>query len=290
MFSAEAVASIRELSNLQTLWLGHYGYDMGHCNRRALHCARIDLSGLVQLHCVALQYVVVPDFSLPSQCRMHQVGSPSSVLDVDVWMKAASQGLLQSIHIARGGFLEKYRNVSFRDIPDLLTLLRCRSLNWQGLKCLGDEGGPVIFDPACFQCLTHLKLEGLSIYITLPGSLRLQEIHVIAPRLSIVCVNPLAFAQGLSRLKILYETLERCNLPEVLTTLSSLGKTVRSVEVSFDGDWDPEWNEFNEDRGVEIYTSRKTLVTISVDWLGRRCMCGACHECLHTTHAEAGTY
>lgn len=153
MFSAEAVASIRELSNLHTLWLGKYGYGERHYMKKALPCAELDLSGLVHLYCVTLQYVVVPDFSLPSQCRVHLIGNAASVLDVDVWMKAASQGLLQSIHIDRDGF-DGFDDID--EIPDLLTQSRCRSLNWQGLQFLGSPGGLVIFDRACFLVLVNL--------------------------------------------------------------------------------------------------------------------------------------
>ncbi len=102
-------------------------------------------------------------------------------------------------------------------------------------------------------------------------------LHVSATNLSIGCVNPQALAQGLRELKVMYKSLNGCDIFEVVTAMSHLGKAVRRLDVSADSDWSS--GEVSAD-SVNWEVDAGVLVTAPESNGVWRCPCGACLDCL----------
>ena len=251
-FTATTAASIRQLRNLRTLWLGiTYTHPYNAC-------VDLDLAPLPQLMdvCLSLQNASPEDISLPRHCRLHLFGDDGNLYEYTMWNDIARHGQFRSASL---------RAVSpdlYNEIPLLMLGWKCSFLKWWQITHLGVVSSPVEFDAAHFRCLTHLKLSGEEIHIQLPQELLLQVLDVHAGRLSIICTNAQEQAKRLQQVKVVYGTLENPDVPILVGLMCALGATVRKA-----GAWEGSMRQ-----GLLVSYQREP-----VDW---KCPCGACFNCL----------
>ncbi len=212
-FTKKNLASIEQLSSLRTLWLGKLNPAE---NYDGADCPVINLAGLLHLTSVAVDCVAVPEIILPEPCSLHLFGSHEPVLYLNSWDAAAEHGQLRSIDLI-------HHHAEEDDLPILLKESKCTFLNYCSFERLGESHRPVLFEAARFQCLTHLKISGMSLHITLPQALNLKVLHAKADDLSIKVECPTALAQGLQELKVVYEKLEGCDIFDVVAVMTGMG-------------------------------------------------------------------
>ncbi len=253
-FNPTTVASIRQLRNLQTLWLGDARPDRG------VACAEFDLASLLQLSDVCVEMLRMTRISLPRFCRLHLQGFiQTNMLFSRAWSGIASYKRVQSINLQGGLFTV--------NMPQFLLDSKCSFLSLWDLERLGDLSSPALFDAAHFCCLTHLNLEGRTIHIVLPQELPLQVLHVQATEmLSIVCINPQEQAKRLHQLRVVYCTLRGADVFNLVGVMCGMGAMMSKVDVA-------EAVAGPEVQHGFLVSSRHVLGF----W---KCPCGACLDCL----------
>ncbi|BDA51430.1 hypothetical protein COCOBI_18-3080 [Coccomyxa sp. Obi] len=250
-FTPATAASIGELCNLQTLWLGMAQSDPGNA------CAELDLTSLPQLSDVCIDDIPLPLIALPRHCRLHLVKTINNMMELDTWCDIARHGQLHSIKRRFEGM------VLSDDMPASVLELDCSVLNWWNIKALGHQLRPAVFHAQSYRCLTHLRLAGREIHIVLPPELPLQVIHVEAESLSIVCGNPQEQAKRLQQLKVRYCTLQGAGIFVLVSLMCGMGAVLRQADVREPEDYDGFLVSYRREPGV---------------W---KCPCGACLHCLH---------
>ncbi len=258
-FTPMCAASIKQLRNLQTLWLGVVSLP-----HPPISCADFDLASLPRLTDVCVFSLPMPRLILPKQCRLHLKGDEEDVF-LDTWDVIARQGQLQSIFLRprhQGLIPETFLD----EMPSFLLKSKCSFLNWWGITELREPSSPSLFDAAHFSCLTHLKLMGRVIHILLPQELPLQVLHVQATSLSIVCVNPQEQAKRLQQVRLTYRALGGADVFVLLGAMCGMGAMVSKVDAVQPG--------FNPDGHHGFLVSYERVPAL---WT---CPCGACLDCV----------
>ncbi|BDA49802.1 hypothetical protein COCOBI_14-4220 [Coccomyxa sp. Obi] len=260
-FTPSSAASIRQLRNLQTLWLGIKG------PLPFVACAEFDLGSLPQLSEVCVDSLPMPGITSPRHCRLHLVGDQDDMFLLETWSEIARQGQLQSVNVRSDGLV--YPEPFLDQIPFFLLESNCSFLYWWDIAQLGKLSNPALFDAARFCCLTHLNLKGRDIHIVLSQELLLQVLHMQARYMSIGCVNPLEQAKSLQQLRIVYRSLQDTDIFVLVGAMCGMGAMVSKVggvEDIADAD------EYN---GFLVNSQHVPGV-----W---KCPCGACLDCLQQT-------
>ncbi|BDA49805.1 hypothetical protein COCOBI_14-4250 [Coccomyxa sp. Obi] len=251
-FNRTTAASIRQLRNLRTLWLGIPDPDPD------IPCAELYLASLPHLSDVCINSLAMPFITLPRHCRLHLMGDDLDIF-LDTWDDIARHGKLRSVNV------QICREV-IDDIPKPLLEWKCSFLEWYGIKQLGQVSSPVLFDAAHLCCLTHLNLKGGNIHIILPQELLLQVLHVNAELLSMVCANPQEQAKRLQQVKVVYRTLQGTDVFLLVYAMYGMGAIASKVD------------------GLEASTDsdgcHELLVSYRREPVVWKCPCGACLDCL----------
>ena len=98
-FTPTCAASIRQLRNLKTLWLGVISFP-----HPPIACAEFELGSLPQLSDVCVDSLPMPRITLPMHCRLHLVGDEDDMF-LDTWGNIVRQGQLQSINLQSHGVI-----------------------------------------------------------------------------------------------------------------------------------------------------------------------------------------
>ena len=251
-FTATIAASIRQLHNLQTLWLGKIK------RHPVVACAEFDLASLPQLSEVCVDNLPIPGITPPEHCRLHMVGNEEDMFPM--------QGQLYSISVRSSGLA--YPENLFDQIPLLILQSECSCLHWWDIAQLGQSSNSVLFDARHFRYLTHLNLAGREIHIVLPQELPLQVLHVFARNMSVVCVNPQEQAKRLQRLSIVYRTLRGTDIMALVVVMCGMGAIMSNADEVED------LAHPNNHHGLLVKYPHVPDI-----W---ECPCGACPACLHT--------
>ena len=213
-FTATCAASIGQLRNLQTVWLGRTTPDP------EIVWAGLDLASLPQLSDVCLHSVSLDYTTLPKHCHLHFLADDAYML----WDDIFKLGQLCSLD------LRVTAPELVQDSPPFLLDWKCSILSWWEIGHLGVLSSPVEFDAAHFCCLTHLRLSGEEIHIQLPQELLLQVLDVDAECLSIVCTNPQEQAKRLQRMRVVYRTLQHTDVCLLVGAMCGLGATMSKLD------------------------------------------------------------
>ncbi|BDA51433.1 hypothetical protein COCOBI_18-3110 [Coccomyxa sp. Obi] len=213
-FTPATAASIKQLRNLQTLWLGMAGLYPGY--------VELDLTCLPQLSNVCIDAIPLPRIALPRQCRLHLSGN-DDIMELETWSDIARHGQLQSNRRQSKGL------VLNDSTPPSLLYSKCSVLHWRDIKSLGYPSSLMLFDAAHFCYLTHLNLMGDEIYVALPQDLPLEVLHVQAKSLSIAFLDPQEHAKRLQELRITYCTLRGANIFVLIPTMWDMGADLFAI-------------------------------------------------------------
>ncbi|BDA47950.1 hypothetical protein COCOBI_11-2070 [Coccomyxa sp. Obi] len=258
-FSQTCVASIRQLDNLQTLWLGIA--DVPHASNV---CAEFDLASMPQLTDVCVNSVPMPTMTLPKHCRLHLVGDEEDTFVNTLYMNS-KEGHLKSIDLRSPGFIAPEPGCD--DIPNFLWIPSYPVLKWWDMTQLGKPTSPVEFDPQFFPCLTHLKLMGRDINIFLPHELPLQVLDLEAGSLSVICEKVQEQAKRLQQLRVQYCAVRGADIFALVGTMCGMGAIMNKVGME-----EPGWIDPEKHHGFSV--SYQHMPDI---W---KCPCGDCLDCV----------